>query len=478
VEVASKITAVPQYVRGLIDSRPFGIASVTEFGALNDGRADCTAAFNAALASPARLVVVPPGFYRITAPLRIPCNTGKWILGLGGAKSVALTVGMPAGDAGRAAIEYTHDASKQPNHAGCVLQNLHVIGNNSVCHGVHLQEVSYPVLQNVIIEGFNGAGLLLDKCQDGSFNNLALVDCGRTAGDPARNADTEYAPLHLISTVANDHCNMLRFSDCQLENNRVSPYIWINDAGPIGIWFDRLHAENANPHARQDLLRSAGGDCHFAGIAAVGFREGFILEGYGNVTFSDCRALISVIGPSNVVGSIRMANVRCGRLSWTSLAGPSSFINSTIGDVSISWPALGPTIFTACSLGRVRIEHAGASHPGVRFFNCTMAGYATNHAASDQWLIDCIVNGDVTAQASRSRLENNSISGSIAVNKAESSYIPHLKTIHDSAPPTAGAWQVGDKVWHSTPSPEGNIGWVCVAAGTPGIWKEFGHISG
>jgi hypothetical protein len=178
------------------------------------------------------------------------------------------------------------------------------------------------------------------------------------------------------------------------------------------------------------------------------------------------------------VGSIRMANVRCGRLSWTSLAGPSSFINSTIGDVSISWPALGPTIFTACSLGRVRIEHAGASHPGVRFFNCTMAGYATNHAASDQWLIDCIVNGDVTAQASRSRLENNSISGSIAVNKAESSYIPHLKTIHDSAPPTAGAWQVGDKVWHSTPSPEGNIGWVCVAAGTPGIWKEFGHISG
>ena len=349
MEVASKITGVPQYVRGLIDARPFGIASVTEFGALNNGRADCTAAFNAALASPARLVVVPPGFYRITAPLKIPCNTGKWILGLGGAKSVALTVGMAAGNAGRAAIEYTHDASRQPNHAGCVLQNLHVIGNSSVCHGVHLQEVSYPVLQNVIIEGFDGAGLLLDKCQDGSFNNVALVDCGRTTGDPARNADTEYAPLHLVSSIPNDHCNMLRFSDCQLENNRVSPYIWIDDPGPIGIWFDRIHAENADPGAERDLLRSSGGDCHFAGIAAVGFREGFILEGYGNTTFSDCRELISVLGPSNVVGSIRMANVRCGRLSWTSLAGQSSFINSTIGDVIIRWPALGPTVFTACS---------------------------------------------------------------------------------------------------------------------------------
>ena len=270
---------------------------------------------------------------------------------------------------------------------------------------------------------------------------------------------------------------MLRFSDCQLENNRVSPYIWIDDAGPIGIWFDRIHAENANPRAERDLLRSSGGDCHFAGIAAVGFREGFILEGYGNTTFSDCRELISVVGPSNVVGSIRMANVRCGRLSWTSLAGQSSFINSTIGDVSIRWPALGPTVFTACSLGRVQVEHSGAGHSGVRFFNCTMAGYATDAEASDQWLIDCIVNGDVTAQARLSRLENNSISGSVAVNKAESSYIPNLKTIHDTAPPTAGSWQVGDKVWHSAPSPEGNIGWVCVAAGTPGTWKAFGHIS-
>src|SRR3954454_9199827 len=100
--MASKVTAVGQYVRGRIDARPFGIASVTEFGALNNGKADCSAAFNAALASPSRLIVVPPGFYRITAPLRIPWNSGKWILGLGGAKSVALTVEMPAGHSHRA----------------------------------------------------------------------------------------------------------------------------------------------------------------------------------------------------------------------------------------------------------------------------------------------------------------------------------------------------------------------------------------
>ena len=476
--MTSNVTGVGQYVRGLIDARPFGIASVTEFGARNNGTADCTAAFGAALASPARLIVVPPGFYRITAPLTIPCNTGKWMLGLGGAKSVALMVDMPSGVSSRGAIEYTHDSDRKPNFAGCVLQNLHLIGNSSACHGVYLQDVSYPLLENVVIEGFNGAGILLDKCQDGSFNNVALVDCGRTSGDPANNAETEYSPLHLVSTIPNDHCNMLRFRDCQIENNRVSPYVWIEDAGPIGIWFDRIHAENATAPGRRDFLRSNGGDGHFSGIAAVGFREGFLLEGYGDNTFSDCRNVISVRGPRNVRGSIRMSNVHCGPLSWTSLAGRSYFTNCSIGNLDIGWPAGGPSVFTACSLGNVSIDHAGADHSGVRFFNCEMTGYTTDNHARDQWLVDCIVHGDVSASAVHSRLENNSITGSILANKTDSSYIPNAKTIHDTAPPSGGMWQAGDKVWHSAPLAGGNVGWVCVVGGSPGMWKEFGRISG
>ncbi|HEX2251013.1 MAG TPA: hypothetical protein VHH32_11745, partial [Gemmatimonadales bacterium] len=246
---------------------------------------------------------------------------------------------------------------------------------------------------------------------------------------------------------------------------------------PIGIWFDRIHAENATAVGQRDFLRSQGGDCHFSGIAAVGFREGFILEGYGNNTFSDCRQVISVVGPRNVVGSLRMSNVHCGPLSWTSLAGRSYFTNCEIGDVNISWPAGGPSVFTACSLGKVSIDHAGAAHAGIRFLNCEMRGYATDSHATDQWLIDCIVNGDVTGLAKHSRLENNIISGSVAADKSESSYIPPIRTVYDTRPPTAGTWQAGDKVWHSAPSPDGNIGWVCVAGGSPGSWKEFGRIA-
>jgi hypothetical protein len=44
------------------------------------------------------------------------------------------------------------------------------------------------------------------------------------------------------------------------------------------------------------------------------------------------------------------------------------------------------------------------------------------------------------------------------------------------APPSAGAWARGDLVWSAAPSAGGDVGWVCVAAGTPGVWKAFGGI--
>lgn len=45
------------------------------------------------------------------------------------------------------------------------------------------------------------------------------------------------------------------------------------------------------------------------------------------------------------------------------------------------------------------------------------------------------------------------------------------------AAPTTGTWARGDKIYNTAPSASGNVGWVCVAAGTPGTWKSFGTIA-
>ena len=47
----------------------------------------------------------------------------------------------------------------------------------------------------------------------------------------------------------------------------------------------------------------------------------------------------------------------------------------------------------------------------------------------------------------------------------------------DNSPPTKGNYKRGDIVWNENPDAGSFIGWVCVVAGTPGIWKTFGAIS-
>jgi hypothetical protein len=50
------------------------------------------------------------------------------------------------------------------------------------------------------------------------------------------------------------------------------------------------------------------------------------------------------------------------------------------------------------------------------------------------------------------------------------------RIFYASAPPTSGTWEINDIVYNTNPTPGGYIGWVCVAAGTPGTWKGFGAI--
>jgi hypothetical protein len=46
-----------------------------------------------------------------------------------------------------------------------------------------------------------------------------------------------------------------------------------------------------------------------------------------------------------------------------------------------------------------------------------------------------------------------------------------------SAAPTSGLHIVAERVWNTTPTPSGTMGWVCTTPGTPGTWKTFGAIS-
>ena len=44
-------------------------------------------------------------------------------------------------------------------------------------------------------------------------------------------------------------------------------------------------------------------------------------------------------------------------------------------------------------------------------------------------------------------------------------------------PPGSGTWALGFIRFNSAPALGGNVGWVCTATGSPGVWAEFGFVS-
>lgn len=45
-----------------------------------------------------------------------------------------------------------------------------------------------------------------------------------------------------------------------------------------------------------------------------------------------------------------------------------------------------------------------------------------------------------------------------------------------TAPPSSGGFGTGDITWHSDPQAGKHVGWVCIQAGSPGLWAGFGRI--
>lgn len=46
-----------------------------------------------------------------------------------------------------------------------------------------------------------------------------------------------------------------------------------------------------------------------------------------------------------------------------------------------------------------------------------------------------------------------------------------------AAAPTAGTWQVGDRVWDSSPTSGQQMGWICTASGAPGTWVAMPNLA-
>ena len=151
-----------QLVGGLVGGRPFGIISVTEFGARGDGTADDTAAIQAAIdAANGGTVYLPPGTYRITSPINITV-TGTVLIGAARNKSIIQNENASGG----------HAIVTASGIRGCTIQHLAISGAAGSGDGIHVStnfghiriiDVSMSVVGNGVYAESDGIDLYLES---------------------------------------------------------------------------------------------------------------------------------------------------------------------------------------------------------------------------------------------------------------------------------------------------------------------------
>lgn len=160
------------------------VARIEQFQSYVTG-GDWALAVNAALSAGMRTILFPGSFYAMKTPITVPKNAGASLVSLNARKGTTLSFNIPTGNSTRAAIEYLNDgpsetgSGKTFGFAGIHIEGLHIQGNNSVCHGISLKNTSYACTNRVTVDGFKGAGLLLEDVWDSDFD-IEVQDCGRT----------------------------------------------------------------------------------------------------------------------------------------------------------------------------------------------------------------------------------------------------------------------------------------------------------
>lgn len=471
--------------------------SVLQFGA-KSGNGDATKAIqdciNFALENKIAVVKIPAGYFLISGYIDISTTKVARISieGAGVASTILQCTNVDDEsykDKGLITVQIgTNSTDSQPENWGTwgpVFKNLHLMGYHKKMHGIYIRKAQYPLFDNINIENFNGSLLLIDKCQDGSFESCNFhlggrLKEGQTDGFTT-NDNTEYSPIHMISTVDGDSCNMLRFNKIQMENNNVSPFVHIDNG--YRIWFDQAHVEQHTGTSSADFILANGGETFITNLGlAPTMRCGFIQTGYGSCWINGGYIGDIKINASGAYGtfcSISNAEVKAFSTVGYKFNGMLNINNCYLmGDLTANYLAGDAKIVNNVIDGKVDFLYSGSPKGNIVFKGNTVKGNLTKTGENTFFCTNNIFTGDTTISNGGGYYRNNRVSGTekCSFYYDQTLYLPNKKEGLDTKPPGYGAWNVGDIVYNSNPTAGSYVGWVCVTAGSPGTWKGFGLI--
>ena len=401
---------------------------LTQFGAIGDGIADDTQAFKNALKyltdHNLRRLIIPPcsEFYKITSNLEINQNLSNLKIDASGLLSLIKLVKRT--NAGHA-IGFSGTATDELSW----IQNVTV--NNLIV------AVEYEAGTN--LEGLLDNPIGISNAKSVTFNNTHSIK----------------SPWKGISVQKN--CKHIVFNDCSASNSKKYG-MGVEFSSVEDVTFNNCTAKN---NLEQGFHLTNAGDQGYLGTMVLSNCKAYEngLEGVG-VSGAD-RPSIDCASYSNGGAGIKLFNcVRAyveGKSFGNALAGFHTLLgerhtvhldsrNNSLNDPDVR----GNFFFESTPYCKL-INSIGNS--GLRSYTSWSEGLLIlgSDLTSTTYLA---LKNDLATQTERIQLNPD---GTVVV--------------RFGAIPTLGSWKRGDRVENTTPIAGGIPGWVCIANGSPGLWR-------
>ncbi|HAV5984686.1 hypothetical protein V6X57_06720 [Serratia bockelmannii] len=437
-----------------------------------------------------RIIELPRGTITIKTPIIFNLDSGVKIEGSGKKGGTVINVLIADGYENMGALHFSgrnKDGKAEPGYRALSIKNIHLIGNFSRCRGVFLQYQFAMRLEQVTIEKFDGAGLYIDKCQDSVFEQVDVFNCGRTSGNRASlkdsfdEAKTIDSPIVITSTISKDDSNYLRFTNCQWEDNPVSPVC--DFSGGIENYFVNLHAEysahwNTKGTAGGTLFKQRKGTIKIQGGGSDEIKKLVDMDwGEFWVESHRCNPPKTIKVKRGTNSRLTFKDIALDSVNILTTSGEKRFEGCTINTVDLDYPD-GYINFSSCNIKKGFLTKQSGNSNKIFVTGCRIDGDMIISKTTKSVLVDdCFIDGNVIFGSDTGMWLNNAISGNFTlVGNRCKVVIPSTRKLIGVAPPTVGSFNVGDLLVNTSPTPGGVIGWVCVKNGNPGEWRGYGKI--
>lgn len=485
--------------------RSIGVRDVSVYGAKGDGTTDDTEAIQAALTAAQSGEVIyfsPNKSYLISDTLTLFTKTNVSIVGIGAT--------LVSDDVDFTQILHGHPMLYVDTCTNCVVSGLRfdmdgITGTNNAS-AIMVEDSSDITIEYCEAWGANSNGTFLEgDCDRNVWKDCIARDSRNTTrgfwlGNVNTNEFTRQAMVENCKAFDLAFSGFVIFSDggrvsgCYSYNNAGSGFVVPGTSSAIvkDLVFTCNHAEGNTFYGFQEDPTGSGGikNISFVGNVSIGNTQGGFLLNESENTMITGNSIKNNIGRGIEIEGGTTGSVIVGNLivddQATATQDDGIQMNTGDGETHTNILISDNHIEGNQTHGiELQTTVAGATFNGVYIKNNVIKNNgsyglfsANNGTVSNLMISGNEFSGNTTRDVRLTGI--SSISGVVFKDnrwdKNKSSF-DQAKDGYHSAAPTSGTWAVGDVVYHSAPAAAGNIGWVCVTAGSPGTWKSFGTIA-